>query len=102
MFRRQARPCTNLSWLYRRFGVVISVGLFGASLLFSFIGQFRRFERVLLWIYLRGLWESALCLFMDDLDPSNVGKPLRFEGFWLVSFFLGCVRVIRDSCRSME
>jgi hypothetical protein len=34
MLRRQARPCTNLSWLYRRFGVVISVGLFGASLVF--------------------------------------------------------------------
>jgi H+/Cl- antiporter ClcA len=31
MLRRQARPCTNLSWLYRRFGVVIFVGLFGAS-----------------------------------------------------------------------
>jgi hypothetical protein len=30
MLRRQARPCTNLSWLYRRFGVVIPVGLFGA------------------------------------------------------------------------
>jgi hypothetical protein len=38
MLRRQARPCTNLSWLYRRFNVVISVGLFGASLVFSFFG----------------------------------------------------------------
>jgi hypothetical protein len=36
MLRRQARPCTNLSWLYKRFGVVIAVGLFGASLVFSF------------------------------------------------------------------
>jgi hypothetical protein len=34
MLRRQARPCTNLP-LYRRFGVVISVGLFGAPLVFS-------------------------------------------------------------------
>jgi hypothetical protein len=28
----------NLSLLYRTFGVVISVGLFGASLVFSFFG----------------------------------------------------------------
>jgi hypothetical protein len=38
MLRRQARPCTNLSRLYIRLGVVISVGLFGASLVFSFFG----------------------------------------------------------------
>jgi hypothetical protein len=38
MLRRQARPCTNLSWLYRRFGIVISASLFGGSLAFSFFG----------------------------------------------------------------
>jgi hypothetical protein len=36
MLRRQARPCTNLSWLYRRFGVVNLLGLFGAFRCFRF------------------------------------------------------------------
>jgi hypothetical protein len=45
---------------------------------------------------------SALCLFVDDLDPSNAGNPLRVEGFWLEFFVLGCVRVIRDSPRSRK
>jgi hypothetical protein len=53
MLRRQARPCTNLSWLYRRFGVMISMGLFGAALVFSFFGSFRGFERVFIRISLR-------------------------------------------------
>jgi hypothetical protein len=40
MLRRQARPCMNLHGMYRRFVVVISVGvgLFCASLVFSFFG----------------------------------------------------------------
>jgi hypothetical protein len=45
---------------------------------------------------------SALCLFVDDLDPSIAGKPLRFEGFWLEIFVLSCVRVICDSLHSRE
>jgi hypothetical protein len=41
---------------------------------------------------------SALCLFvddllwmisMDDLDPSNVGKPPQFDGLWVEFFVLG-------------
>jgi hypothetical protein len=26
---------------------------------------------------------SALCLFVDDLNPSNIGKPLRFDDLWV-------------------
>jgi hypothetical protein len=77
----------NLHGLYRRFGVVISVGLFGVSSVFSFFGQFCGFERVFLRISLRGSWVSALCLYVDDLDPSNAGKPPRFDGLW-VEFFV--------------
>jgi hypothetical protein len=102
MLKRQAKPCTNLSWLYRRFGVVISVGLFGASLMFSFFGWFHEFEMVFLWISLRVSWVSALCLFMDDLDHSNVRKPPRFDGLWVEFFVRGWVRVIRDSRHSRE
>jgi hypothetical protein len=83
MLRRQARPCTNLSWLYRRFGVVISVGLFGAFLVFSLFGRFSGFEMVFLQISLRGSWVSALCLFVDDLDTFKAGKPPRFDGLWV-------------------
>jgi hypothetical protein len=68
---------------------VISVGLFGASLVFSSFGGFRGFERVFLWISLRGSWVSALCLFVNDLDPSNVGKPPRFDGLWVEFLILG-------------
>jgi hypothetical protein len=28
---------------------------------------------------------SALCLFVDDLDPSNAGLDLRFVDFWMNS-----------------
>jgi hypothetical protein len=41
----------------------------------------RRFEGVSLRISLRGSWVSALCLFVDDLDPSNTGFGLRFVDF---------------------
>jgi hypothetical protein len=43
-----------------------------------------------------------LCFFVNDLHPSNAGKPLRFEDFLLESFLIGCVRVIRDSRRSRQ
>jgi hypothetical protein len=75
MLRRQARPCTNLYWLYITFEVVISVGLLVPVWVFSFFGLFRGFETVFLRICLRGSWVSALCLFVDDLDPSNTRKP---------------------------
>jgi hypothetical protein len=26
---------------------------------------------------------SALCLFVDDLDPSNAGKLPQFDGLWV-------------------
>jgi hypothetical protein len=45
---------------------------------------------------------SALCLFVDDLGPSNTRKPPRFDGLWVVFFIRGRVRVIRDSRRSRE
>jgi hypothetical protein len=32
---------------------------------------------------LRGSWVSALCLFLDDLDPSNARFGLRFVDFWM-------------------
>jgi hypothetical protein len=32
---------------------------------------------------------SALCLFVDDLDPSNVGRPPRFDGLWAEFFVHG-------------
>jgi hypothetical protein len=32
---------------------------------------------------------SALCLFVDDLDLSNAGKPPRFDGLWVEFFVLG-------------
>jgi hypothetical protein len=69
--------------------------------LFSF---FARFEGVSLWISLRGSWVSALCLFVDDLDPSNAGFGLRFIDFWMNSrslcswqgfAILGVVRSLR-------
>jgi hypothetical protein len=41
----------------------------------------RPFEGVSLRISLRGSWVSALCLFVDDLDPSNTGLGLRFVDF---------------------
>jgi hypothetical protein len=40
-----------------------------------------RFEDVSLRISLRGV--SALCLFVDDLDPSNAVFGLRFVDFWM-------------------
>jgi hypothetical protein len=41
----------------------------------------RHFRGNFLQISLRGLWVSALCLFVDDIDPSNVGNHLRFVVF---------------------
>jgi hypothetical protein len=45
---------------------------------------------------------SALCLFVDDLVPSNARKPPQFNGFWEEFLVLGRVRVIRDSRCSRE
>jgi hypothetical protein len=45
---------------------------------------------------------SVLFLFVDDLDPSNAGKPPRFDGLWAEFFVRGRVRVIRDSRHSRE
>jgi hypothetical protein len=89
MLRRQARPCTNLPWLYRRFRVVIFVGLFGASLVFLFFDRFRGFERIFLQNSLRGSWVSALFLFVDDLNPIKARKPPRFDGLWVEFYVLG-------------
>jgi hypothetical protein len=36
-----------------------------------------------------GSWVSALCLFVDDLDPSKTEKPPRFDGLWVEFFVLG-------------
>jgi hypothetical protein len=56
----------------------------------SFLSYFRRnfvrrsirqFEGVSLRISLRGSWVSALCLFVDDLDPSNARFGLLFVDF---------------------
>jgi hypothetical protein len=43
----------------------------------------RRFGGVSLRISLRGSLVSALCLFVDDLVPSNVGFGLQFVEFWM-------------------
>jgi hypothetical protein len=43
----------------------------------------RRFDGVSLRISLRGSWVSALCLFVDDIDSSNIGFGLRFVDFWM-------------------
>jgi hypothetical protein len=32
---------------------------------------------------------SALCLFVNDLDPSNAGKPARFDGLSVEFFVVG-------------
>jgi hypothetical protein len=32
---------------------------------------------------------SVLCLFVDDLKPSNAGIPLRLEGLWVEFFVRG-------------
>jgi hypothetical protein len=56
---------------------------------FSFFDCFRGFERVFPWISLRETWVDASCIFVDDLVPSNPGKPPRFEGFWSEFFVLG-------------
>jgi hypothetical protein len=44
---------------------------------------------VYLQISLKGSSVSALCLFVDDLDPSNAWKPPRFNDFWVEFFVLG-------------
>jgi hypothetical protein len=44
-------------------------------------------QRVFLRNSLRVSWVSALCLFVDDIVPSNVGKPPRFDGL-RVGFFV--------------
>jgi hypothetical protein len=31
----------------------------------------------------------TLCLFVDDLDPSNAGKPPRLNGLWVEFFVRG-------------
>jgi hypothetical protein len=49
----------------------------------SVLDLFHRFEGVSLWISFRGTWVSTLCLFVDDLDSSNVGFGLRFVDFWM-------------------
>jgi hypothetical protein len=41
-----------------------------------------RFEGVSLWISLRGLWVSALCLFMDDPDPQTPDLAFDSLTFW--------------------
>jgi hypothetical protein len=41
----------------------------------------RCFRGNFLQISLRGLLVSALCLFVDDIDPSNTGNHLRFVFF---------------------
>jgi hypothetical protein len=68
--------------MYRRFSVVIPVvffmDVFGAFVL----GVIPRiFEWVSPRISLRETWMDGLCIFVIDLVPSNVGKPLRFEDF---------------------
>jgi hypothetical protein len=40
-----------------------------------------RFEGVSLWISLSGSWVSALCLFVDDIDPLNAGIFLQVVSF---------------------
>jgi hypothetical protein len=79
MLGRHARPCES-------FLVCIE----DSELCFSWsfcaifvLDLFRRFEGVSIRISLRGSWLSALCLFVDDLDPSNAGFGLRFVDFWM-------------------
>jgi hypothetical protein len=81
MLRRQSRPCMNLSLLYRRFGIVIFVGLFGASLVFSFSGWFRGFERVFFeflwgdhgWVPCASLWMILTLKRWNHLDSMVFG-----------------------------
>jgi hypothetical protein len=84
----------NLFGMYRLFGVVpqgLDVSflfpLFGdfqsLFLDFSFIARFVDLRVFLFGISLRGSWVSSLCLFVDDLDPSNTGFGLRFVDFWM-------------------
>ena len=40
---------------------------------------------------------DALRIFVCDLEPSNVGKSLRFVSFWWEPEFLVVVHVIYDS-----
>jgi hypothetical protein len=48
---------------------------------FSIRHLIRRFEGISIQISLRGSWVSALCLFVDDLDPSNARFGLRSVDF---------------------
>jgi hypothetical protein len=44
-------------------------------------------RHIFLWISLRGSWVSSLCLYMDDLDPSNGGNHCGFVVFRMNSSF---------------
>ena len=88
------------------FGIAVISLLFVIFVSFSglFLGSFvlrsiRGFEGVSSRISLRGSWVDALRIFVCDLDPSNVGKSLRFVSFWPEFMFLVVVCVIRDSLR---
>jgi hypothetical protein len=48
-----------------------------------FLVWFRGFEWVSPRISLRETWMDVLCIFVIDLVPSNAGKPLQFNDFWL-------------------
>jgi hypothetical protein len=80
MLGRHARPCESFlvciedselcfSWFF----VLVFVSLFSV--------RFRGFEWVSPQISLRETWMDVSCIFVIDLVPSNVGKPLRFVSF---------------------
>jgi hypothetical protein len=73
-----SKSCANLS--IPEFLLLLFRSSFCAILV---LDLFHRFDGVSIRISLRGSWVSALCLFVDDLDPSNAGFGLRFVDFWM-------------------
>jgi hypothetical protein len=96
MLGRHARPCESFLVCIEDSELCFSRS-FCACFVPLFSVRFRGFEWVSPWISLRETWIDVSRIFVIDLVPSNVGKPLRFESFRSVLKLLGGAQRIRDS-----
>jgi hypothetical protein len=80
MLGRHARPCESFLVCIEDSGLCFR-GLFVLVFVPLFSVRFRGFEWVSPRISLRDTWIHVSCIFVIDLVPSNVGKPLGFVVF---------------------
>jgi hypothetical protein len=81
MLGRHARPCESFLVCVEDLALWFSWSSSCMFLVPLFLVCLRRFEWVSPRISLRETWMDVLCIFVIDLVPSNVEKPLRFKDF---------------------